>query len=341
VKRAYKEFVPLDGTFGGNVFVQVKNGPLDFQPREPFHPLFGAMPKTPLMAELQVTQEYFGHSTHLVYLAPMWNEFLQSDTYSKGPGTTVARIIDGTHERYARTGMAGVANTGTDRNWTGHHLAQANWYAYGRLAWDADLTAAQIADEWIRMTWSRSGDVVATIRTILLDSYEAYVNYTMPLGLHHLIGGDHYEPMPENPDPRRADWSAIYYHRADTRAIGFDRTRRGSGAVDQYYPPLRDRWNDPATTPERLLLWFHRLPWDYKLASGKTLWEGLVEHYTRGAEQARQLESRWTTLRGKVDDERFAAVAAKLRRQSEEAQAWGAKCLRYFRQQQGLQTPDW
>ena len=332
IKRAYMEFVPLDGKFRDNVFVQVKNGPLDFQPREPFHPLFGAMPKTPLMAELQVTQEYFGQSTHLVYLAPMWNEFLGSDTYSEGPGSLVSEIIDGSLEGYRRTGIAGVANTGRDRNWTGHDFAQANWYAYGRLAWNPDLSARSIADEWIRMTWGSAPDVVETIRTMLLASYEAYVDYTMPLGLHHLIGGDHYAPMPENPDPRRADWSAIYYHRADTEGIGFDRTRAGSGAVDQYFAPLRDRWNDPATTPEPLLLWFHRLPWDYELKSGETLWEGLVAHYSRGAEGARQLETRWATLAGKVDPERFDAVSAKLRRQADEAAAWRDKCLRYFQQ---------
>ena len=339
VKRAYMEFVPLDGKFRDNVFVQVKNGPLDFQPREPFHPLFGAMPKTPLMLELQITQEYFGHSTHAVYLAPMWNEVLQSDTYSKGPGSTVAKIVDGTVEKYRRTGIAGVANTGSDRNWTGHHLAQANWYAYGRLAWNPDLTAEQIANEWIPMTWSSAPETVATIRGLLLNSYEAYVNYTMPLGLHHLIGGDHYAPMPENPDPRRADWSAIYYHRADSRAIGFDRTRKGSAAVDQYFPPLRDRWNDPSTTPESLLLWFHRVPWDYRLASGKTVWESLVAHYTRGAEQARVLERQWTTLNGKVDAERFDAVAIKLRQQADEAAAWRDKCLRFFQRFSKLQLP--
>jgi alpha-glucuronidase len=335
VKRAYKEFVPLDGKFRENVFVQVKNGPLDFQPREPFHPLFGAMPKTPLMAELQVTQEYFGHSTHLVYLAPMWTEFFQSDTFSKGPGSQVSKVVDGTLEHYQRTGIAGVANTGSDRNWTGHDLAQANWYAYGRLAWNPDLTAGEIADEWIPMTWGNSSNVVATIRSILLDSYEAYVDYTMPLGLHHLIGGDHYEPMPENADARRADWSALYYHRADANAIGFDRTRKGSDAVDQYYPPLRNQWNDPATTPERFLLWFHRLPWTYRLKSGQTLWDGLVDHYTRGAERAADLERRWLTLHGQVDDERFEAVASKLRRQAVEAGEWRDKCLRYFAQFSG------
>ncbi len=332
IKRAYLEFVPLDGKFRENVFVQVKNGPLDFQPREPFHPLFGAMPKTPLMAELQVTQEYFGHSTHLVFLAPMWNEFLQSDTYSHGPGSLVSEVVDGSLEGYRRTGMAGVANTGSDENWTGHHFAQANWYAFGRLAWNPGAQAAAIADEWIRMTWSSDPDVVRTIRRILLDSYEAYVNYTMPLGLHHLIGGDHYAPMPENPDPRRADWSAIYYHRADRSGIGFDRTRSGSGAVDQYHPPLRDRWNDPATTPESLLLWFHRLPWDYRLKSGKTLWEGLVDHYSRGARQAEALAAAWATVRGKVDEERFEAVSARLRQQVQDAAAWRDKCLGYFQQ---------
>ena len=332
VKRAYLEFVPLDGRFRDNVFVQVKNGPLDFQPREPFHPLFGAMPKTPLMAELQITQEYFGHSTHLVYLAPMWNEFLQSDTGSKGPASLVSRVIDGTLEHYRRSGIAGVANTGRDQNWTGHDMAQANWYAYGRLAWNPDLPPGAIADDWIRMTWGAAPDVVSTIRTILLDSYEAYVNYTMPLGLHHLIGGDHYAPMPENADAPRADWSALYYHHAGADGVGFDRTRTGSGAVDQYYPPLRDRWNDPSTTPESLLLWFHHLPWDHKLTSGETLWDGLVARYSRGPEQAGELERKWATLRGRVDAERFDAVAAKLRQQVQDAAAWRDKCLRYFQQ---------
>ena len=235
VKRAYLEFAPLDGRFRDNVFVQVKNGPLDFQPREPFHPLFGAMPKTPLMGELQITQEYLGHSNHLVYLAPQWKEVLDADTYARGPGSTVASVLDGSLEDKRRTGIAGVANTGTDGNWTGHDFAQANWYAFGRLAWNPALTAEAIADEWIRMTWGHDRDLVATVRSMMLDSHEALVRYSMPLGLHHLIGGDHYAPMPENPDPRRADWSAIYYHRADASGVGFDRTTRGSGAAGQYF----------------------------------------------------------------------------------------------------------
>lgn len=323
VKRAYLEFVPLDGRFRDNVMVQVKNGPLDFQPREPFHPLFGAMPKTPLLAELQITQEYLGHSNHLVYLAPMWKEFLDADTHAGGEGSLVRTFV---------SGIAGVANTGGDRNWCGHDFAQANWYAYGRLAWNPDLSAEAIADEWIRMTWGTAPDVLSTIKAMLLGSRESFVRYTMPLGLHHLIGGDHYAPMPENPDRRRADWSAIYYHRADERAIGFDRTRRGSAAVDQYRSPLRELWADPSTTPDELLLWFHRLPWDHELKSGRTLWEVLVRYYTRGAEEAAGLETQWRTLEGKVDGERHQAVLAKLQRQAADAAAWRDKCLRYFQQ---------
>jgi alpha-glucuronidase len=330
VKRAYLEFVPLDGKFRENVLVQVKNGPLDFMPREPFSPLFGAMPRTPLVAELQVTQEYLGQSTHLVYLAPMWKEFLDAETYAAGPGSPVSRVLDGTLHGYRRTGIAGVANTGLDVNWTGHDFAQANWYAFGRLAWDPALGASQIADEWIRMTWSLDPAVVASIRSIMLRSRETYVDYTMPLGLHHLIGGDHYAPMPQNDDPRRRDWSATYYHRADAGGIGFDRTRRGSGAVDQYRQPLSDRWNDPATCPEDYLLWFHRLPWDHRMASGRTLWDELVRHYGAGVDGARSMEAEWRALEGRVDAERHRAVLARLQRQAADAAAWRDQILGYF-----------
>jgi len=331
VKRAYLEFVPLDDKFSANVFVQVKNGPLDFQPREPFHPLFGSL-KTPVMTELQITQEYFGQSTHLVYLAPMWREFFDVDTFTKGAGSPMSKVVDGSLTGERRTGIAGVANTGNDRNWTGHHLAQANWYASGRLAWNPDEGPAEIAEDWIRMTWGQDPLVVQTLRGLLLDSYETFVDYTMPLGLHHLIGGDHYAPMPENPDPRRADWSAIYYHRADASGVGFDRTASGSNAVAQYRSPLRERWASPSTTPENLLLWFHRVPWDYKLSNGRTLWEGLVDHYTRGAEEARAFVAQWQTLKGKVDDARYAAVLARFERQAADAAAWREKCLMYFQQ---------
>ncbi len=330
VKRAYLEFMPLDGKFRENVLVQVKNGPLDFQPREPFSPLFGAMPRTPLMAELQVTQEYLGQSTHLVYLAPMWKEFLDADTYAAGPGSTVTRVLDGTVHKYRRTAIAGVANTGLDANWTGHDFAQANWYAFGRLAWNPDLGAADIADEWIRMTWSVEPGVVSAIRSIMLRSRETYVDYTMPLGLHHLIGGDHYAPMPQNDDQVHRDWSATYYHHADAGGIGFDRTRRGSDAVDQYRKPLSDRWNDLATCPEAYLLWFHHLPWDYRMASGRTLWDELVRHYAAGVDGARAMEAEWRALQGRVDAERHAAVLAKLQRQATDAAAWRDQILGYF-----------
>jgi alpha-glucuronidase len=332
IKRAYAEFTPLDGRFRANVFVQVKNGALDFQPREPFHPLFGAMPRTPLMAELQVTQEYFGHSTHLVYLATAWHEFLVADTHAGGRGATVARVLEGEIHPYADTGMAGVANTGTDRNWTGHHLAQANWHAYGRLAWNPTLEPRALAEEWARLTFSSDPDVVRTVADLLLRSHEVYVDYTMPLGLHHLIGGDHYAPMPENPDPRRLDWSAIYYHRADAAGVGVDRTPRGTNATGQYRSPMREQWADPATTPESLLLWFHRLPWSYRMRSGRTLWQEIVAHYQHGAEQAGAFEREWQALSGRIDAERHAAVAAKLRQQAIDAAAWRDKCVAYFRQ---------
>jgi alpha-glucuronidase len=336
VKRAYMEFVPLDGKFRDNVFVQVKNGPLDFQPREPFHPMFGAMPKTPLMAELQITQEYLGQGTHLVYLATMWKEFLDADTYAKGPGSTVAKVLDGsledqTRARGSHTGMVGVANTGRDANWTGHDFAQANWYAFGRLAWDPSLSADSIADEWIRMTWTSDPHALAAIKSIMMDSREAIVHYSMPLGLHHVIGGNHYAPMPENTDPRRADWSATFYHHAGKDGIGFDRTTTGSNFLSQYFPPVRDRWNDVKTTPDIFLLWFHHLQWDYRLASGRTVWEEIQRLYDEGVGEAQGFVKTWTSLKGAVDDERYAAVLAKLQRQAADAAQWRDHCVGYFR----------
>jgi alpha-glucuronidase len=330
VKRAYAEFVPLDGKFRDNVMVQVKNGPLDFQPREPFSPLFGAVPRTPLAAELQIAQEYLGHSTHLVYLAPLWKETLDADTYAKGPGSTVAKVVDGTLDERRLSAIAGVANTGSDLSWSGHLFAPANWYAFGRLAWDPDLSAEAIADEWIHMTWGHSPELVKTLRGIMMESREAIVDYSMPLGLHHLIGGDHYAPMPENNDLRRSDWSATTYHRADEKGVGYDRTPTGSGAVLQYRSPMREEWADPSTTPDRLLLWFHHLPWDYRMKSGATLWDELIAHYDRGARWARGLEKRWASVRREIDFDRFDAVLVKLHQQSQDAAVWRDKCLRYF-----------
>ncbi|HTC19804.1 MAG TPA: alpha-glucuronidase family glycosyl hydrolase [bacterium] len=331
IKRAYKEFKPLDGLFDPNVFVQVKNGPLDFQPREPFSPLFGAMPKTPLAAEVEVTQEYLGQSTHLVYLAPLWKEFLDSETYAKGPGSTVEKIVDGTLEKHRDSAIAGVANTGDGRDWCGHPFAAANWYAFGRLAWDPSLEAQAIAEEWTRLTWGNDPEVVSAICSLMMDSRQAFVDYAAPLGLNGVFEKDiHYAPDPGMVDPRRADWSAAYYVRADEKGLGFDRTRSGSGAVDQYHPPLPDRWNSLATCPEEYLLWFHHVPWDHSMKSGKTFWEELVDRYGRGVGEAEAMEKQWQSLKGRVDGELWQAVEDKLRRQVGDARAWSGKCLLYF-----------
>ncbi|HEY5755033.1 MAG TPA: alpha-glucuronidase family glycosyl hydrolase, partial [Steroidobacter sp.] len=215
-KQAYNEFVPLDGKFAPNVLVQVKNGPIDFQPREPFHPLFGAMPKTPLMMEFQITKEYLGFATHLTYLAPLYEEALDSDTMVKGKGSTVAKVVDGELHGYRETGMAGVSNIGADRNWTGSHFDQANWFAFGRLAWDPELSSQAIAEEWVRMTFSNDPAFVAPVVAMMMGSRQAVVDYMMPLGLHHLFDtGHHYGPGPWVNNLNRADWNPTYYHRAD------------------------------------------------------------------------------------------------------------------------------
>jgi alpha-glucuronidase len=330
-KRAYIEFVPLDGKFKSNVFVQAKNGPLDFQPREPVQPLFGAMPRTPLMLELQITQEYLGHSTHLVYLAPMWKEYFEFDTYAKGKNSTLASVVDGTLDNYTMTGIAGVANTGNDRNWCGHIFAQANWYAFGRLAWDHTLTAEQIADEWIRMTLTRDDKAVATIKSMMMGSWEHCVSYMTPLGLHHIMQADfHYGPGPDYNKANRADWNSTYYHRADANGLGFDRTTAGSNAVSQYYPPVRDMFNDINTCPEKYLLWFHRVGWDYKMKSGRTLWDELCYKYYSGTDYVDEMLKTWGSLEKEIDPEIYAGVKAKLEKQKTDAGIWRDTCLNYF-----------
>ncbi len=330
VKRSYLEFVPLDGKFRDNVFIQPKNGPLDFQPREPVQPLFGAMPHTPLMLELQVTQEYLGHSTHLVYLAPMWQEYLRFDTYARGPGSTLASIVNGTLEHHALTGIAGVANTGDDRNWCGHFFAQANWFAFGRLAWDQSLTAEEIADDWIRMSISSDPAVIASIRTMMMGSWDACINYMTPLGLHHIMQVDfHYGPGPAN-DRGRQDWTSVYYHRADSVGLGFDRSSTGSNAVGQYHSPLKERYDSLETCPEKYLLWFHHVRWDWKLKSGRTLWEELCRRYYAGTAYVDSMYQRWNALKGSIDPEIFSQVEEKLERQRIDAGTWRDTCLEYF-----------
>jgi alpha-glucuronidase len=338
-KLAYQEFMPFDGQFRDNVIIQVKNGPIDFQPREPFSPLFGAMKKTSVMPEFQVTQEYLGHSTHLVFLSPMWEECLQSDTYQQGKGSTVARVTDGSIYPQQYTAMAGVSNVGLDSNWTGHHFAQANWYAYGRLAWNNNLKSEQIADEWVKQTFTASAkewdkNFLQPVKKMMLDSREAAVNYMMPLGLHHIFAAnEHYGPGPWwQPKGVRLDWTPPYYHQADNNGIGFDRTKNGSNAVSQYAEPLASQLNNPATCPEELLLWFHHLPWDYKVKSGRTLWDELCYSYDKGVQQVRGFQKVWDKVQPYVDAERFMHVQQKLRSQSTNAVYWKDACLLYFQQ---------
>jgi alpha-glucuronidase len=330
-EQAYNEFVPLDGKFRDNVLIQSKNGPIDFQPREPFHPLFGAMKKTPVMMEFQITQEYLGCATHLVYLATLYKECLESDTYAKGEGSTVAKVIDGSLFDYPNSGFAGVSNIGTDRNWTGHHFAQANWYAFGRLGWDHELTAEEIAEEWIRMTFSNDKALVNTVKEIMKASREITVSYMTPLGLHHIMAEHHhYGPGPWVAVSGRPDWTSVYYHQADSNGIGFDRTKTGSNALAQYYPEVREKFSNLGTCPDEYLLWFHHLPWDYKMKSGRTLWEELCYKYYSGADSAKWMADRFSTLSGKIDQERFEHVSTFLKIQQKEAVWWRNSCLLYF-----------
>jgi alpha-glucuronidase len=332
VMQAYDEFVPLDGRFRENVLVQVKNGPLDFQPREPFHPLFGAMPKTPLTMEFQITKEYLGQDTHLVFLAPLWEEVLRADTRRKGSGSTVARVVDGSLHGYRRTGIAGVANIGADRDWTGSIFNQANWYAFGRLAWDPTSSAGDIADEWIRMTLSNDNAVIAPVRHMMLASREAVVNYMTPLGLAHIMAtGHHYGPGPWA-NAGRPDWTPAYYHRADSVGLGFDRTAHGSNDVAQYAASVRDRYADRRTVPDSVLLWFHHVRWDDRLASGRTLWDELAYRYNAGVDTVRAMRRMWdeVQLGGAIDDEQFRAVRDDLAIQEREARWWRDAALQYF-----------
>ena len=338
---AYENLQPFDGKFAPNVLLQVKNGPVDFQPREPFHPLFGAMPRTQVMPELQITQEYLGFDNHFVFLASMWREFLDSDTYARGHGSTVSKVIDGTLFRQRLTGIAGVANTGSAQNWTGHDLLQANWYAFGRLAWNPRLSSEQIATEWTRMTLTHDARAVGTIVRMMLESHEAAVNYMTPLGLHHLFwGGHHYGPAPWWDKEKRDDWNPVYYHRADAFGIGFDRTETGSNTVSQYYLPVRQQFSDVEKCPERFLLWFHHVSWDHKMKSGRTLWDELALHYQRGVDWVRSTRASWDTLNGAIDSERHAAIAKKLAIQERDAVWWRDACLLYFQTFAKRPLPD-
>ena len=322
-RQAYDTFKPLDGKFDRNVLLQVKNGPIDFQPREPFHPLFGAMPRTSLMLELQITKEYLGFATHLVYLGPLFVETLRSDTFARGPGSTVARVIDGSLFGSPQSGIAGDANVGSDRNWCGSIFDQANWYAFGRLAWDPTLSARDIAEEWVRLTFSNDPAFVAPVVRMMMASREAAVDYMTPLGLAHQMAPSHYGPAP---------WieASKYFNHADALGIGFDRTATGSDAVAQYAPPVATRFADLRQVPEPLLLWFHHVPWNYRMASGRNVWDELVLHYSRGVRQVADMRRVWAGLAGFVDAERFAQASAFLAIQEQEARWWRDASVAYF-----------
>lgn len=331
-KQAYLEFMPLDGKFRDNVLIQVKNGPIDFQPREPFSPLFGAMQQTALMPELQITQEYLGFSNHLVFLATQWKEFFDSDTYCRGVGSTVAKVTDGSIFKHKLSAIAGVANVGEDANWTGHHIAQANWYAFGRLAWNNTLSAETIAEEWIKQTFTSDETFVAPVRKMLMDSWETVVDYMMPLGLHHIFAWDHhYGPEPWCYfDWARPDWLPGYYHQADSIGLGFNRTKTGSDAISEYFTPLNEQWGDLSACPEKLLLWFHHVPWDYQMKNGRILWDELCYRYDAGVQQVKGFQKTWDMMEQLVDPERFRHVQSRLKIQSRDAVWWKDACLLYF-----------
>jgi alpha-glucuronidase len=340
-KQAYTDFVPLDGRFRPNVIVQVKNGPIDFQPREPFHPMFGAMPRTPLMIEVQITKEYLGFATHLAYLGPLYEEVLQSDTMRPAAGATVARVVDGSVDGHALTGMAGVANIGADRNWSGSHFDQANWYVFGRMAWGPEAARARpIAEEWARMTFSNDARVVEPVVGMMMKSREAVVDYMTPLGLHHLMAtGHHYGPAPWVADLARPEWNPAYYHQADKDGIGFDRTVSGSNATAQYAPEVGDRFSDPATAPETALLWFHHRPWDHRMRSGRTLWDELVVTYDRGVATVGDMRRIWSGLQPYIDRRRFEEVSVFLAIQEKEARWWRDASVAYFARRSGRPLP--
>lgn len=340
-KQAYSEFKPLDGKFRNNVLIQVKNGPIDFQPREPFSPLFGTTPETPMMMEFQVTMEYLGFSTHLVYLGTMYEEVLKTDTHAKGPGSTVGKVVDGSVFDNPISGMAGVANIGTDPNWTGHPILQSNWYVFGRMAWDHELGAEGIADEWIRMTLTRDQKAINTIKSMMMASRETTVNYMTPLGLHHIMGvGHHYGPGPWVKDLGRDDWTSVYYHRATKDGIGFDRSPSGVNAVEQYHEPVRSLYSSPETIPQEFLLWFHHLPWDYKLPNGKTLWDEMVLRYYQGAEEVEQMLASWKSLEPLIEPLQYKQVLMSLEIQVKEAYWWRNSCVLYFQSFSGMPIPE-
>ena len=323
-KQAYQEFKPLDGQFRSNVIIQTKNGPVDFQPREPYSPLFTAIEHTDQMVEFQITQEYLGHSNHIAYLAPMWKEF-----FDFVPVNSLKAI-------------AGVSNIGTDVNWCGHPFAQSNWYAFGRLAWNPSLSSEEIADEWLKQTFSTETVFVEPVKELMLQSREAVVDYMMPMGLHHLFAwGHHYGPEPWCAIPgARPDWMPSYYHKADKTGIGFDRSSKGSNAVAQYPSSLAKLYDNIDTCPEEYILWFHHVPWTHKMKNGTTLWESLCRHYDKGVQQTKSFQKTWDSIKGHIDNDRFYQVQSLLKTQTRDAIWWKDACLLYFQEFSQLPFPS-
>ncbi len=335
-KQAYNELQPLDGQFADNVLVQIKNGAIDFQPREPFHPLFGAMPKTNEMLEVQLTKEYLGQATHLVYSTALYEEALKADTFAQGKGTTVAKVL----ESGKLTGMAGVANIGANRNWTGSDFNQADWYGFGRLAWNPEATSRDIAEDWTRMTFSNDAAFVKPVVTMMMASRETVVKYMTPLGLHHQMAtGSHYGPGPWVSELSRPEWNPMYYSKADAGGIGFDRTRTGSNALGQYTPEAAKVWADPKTIDPKYLLWFHHVPWTYRMKDGRTLWDDMVITYSTGVDEVGGMRKTWANLAPYVDPERFEAVSSNLIIQEREARWWCDASIAWFQSKNGLPLP--
>ncbi len=318
VKQAVSEFKGMDGKFRDNVILQSKNGPLDFQPREPYAPIFDNIKQTPQIAELQITQEYLGQSKHLTYLAPMWKEFFGF--------VNPDRLV----------GISGVANIGDDANWCGHPFSQANWYAFGRLAWNPSLTAEEIAHEWLVQTYGNQDEkFTKPVEMMMMTSREACVNYMMPLGLHHIFKFDHhYGPEPDGfIASYPLEWCPVYYHKADAQGVGFDRSSKGTDAVGQYPEPYRSMYDNIATCPEEYLLWFHHVPWTYKMKSGSTLWQELCMKYNMGVAMVEVYRDFWHTTAKqymKGHEQEWQHTDSLLNVQLENAKEWRNTCLKYF-----------
>lgn len=349
-KQAYLEFQPLDGQFMSNVVIQIKNGPIDFQPREAYSALFGAMPQTREMAELQITQEYLGHSNHIAYLAPMWTEFFdQIKNIAQCP------INNFNSPAGALTAISAVSNIGNSACWCGNVMAQSNWYAFGRLAWNDALTSDEIAEEWAKQTLffgkkdAAACKALASVKRMMLRSREAIVDYMMPLGLHHQFAwGHHYGPEPYCDIPgARPDWMPSYYAKADKEGLGFNRSSTGSNAAGQYPAEYAKVLDDPETCPYELLLWFHHVPWGKTInhrygdkAARESLWDALCHHYQRGLEEAREMQKDWNRCKGQIDADVFADIQRRLKIQARDAEWWKDGCLLYFQTFSGMPFPD-